>query len=120
VSPETVIVFRVHKSNPPRMEEENWFTMTLERCKSGLWKITWIGDADRRTHYAAAGIPDALIPEASRVLRASICSSSNIHREAPNEWRTPDAETMWKRLMTRGLARYLPGDDRYVCDTAET
>src|SRR5258708_29762456 len=75
--PEKIVRFLVHKSNPSKMNEENWFEMSLELCGERSWKITHIGDAERRPHYAAAGIPDALIPEASRVLGAQIRSSSN-------------------------------------------
>ena len=115
---ETVITFRVHKSNPPKMLEENWFEMTLERCADGFWKITYIGDVERRAHYTAVGIPDALIPEASRVLGAAIRSSSNVGTKGTNEFRTQDADKMWTRLQTKGLARYLRTEDYYICDAA--
>ena len=118
IHPDRIIVFHVHKSNPPKMNEENWFEMTLELCGERLWKITHIGDAERRPHFAAAGIPDALIPEASRVLAAAIRSSSNRGAKRENEFRTIDADKMWKRLLRKGLARYVAGEDYYVCDGA--
>jgi hypothetical protein len=116
--PQSRISFCVHKSNPPKMLEENWFEMTIERCPDGLWKIIFIGDAARRLHYAVVGIPDALIPEAGRVLQAPLRSSSNIGMAGTNEFRTIDAEKMWKRLQAKGLARYEQTEDYYICDRA--
>jgi hypothetical protein len=114
--PETVVRFRVHKSNPPRMNAESWFEMALNRCEDGTWKITFIGDIERRPHYTAVGIPDALIPEASRVLGAAIRSSSNIKAKKESaEFHTVDAEKMWDRLRSKGLAHYIPPEDNYIC-----
>jgi hypothetical protein len=116
--PETVIRFRVHKSNPPMMNAESWVEMTLMRCEDRTWKITFIGDFERRPHYAGVGIPDALIPEASRALETAIRSSSNIKaKKDSDEFRTVDAEKMWQRLRGKGLARYILTDDYYVCET---
>jgi hypothetical protein len=64
------------------------------------------------------GIPDALIPEASRVLKSPIRSSSNVGTKRTNEFRTVQADKMWKRLRANGLARYLPTEEYYICDAA--
>jgi hypothetical protein len=118
VYPDAVIVFRVHRSNPPKMLEENWFEMTVERCSNGSWKITYIGDAERRPHYVAMGIPDALIPEVSRILQAAVRSSSKVGTNGANEFRTVQSDKMWKRLQDSGLARYVPTKDYYICEAA--
>jgi hypothetical protein len=78
--------------------------MTLERCTDGSCRITFIGDAERRADYAAVGIPDALNPEASRVLDAPIRSSSNTDAKSGDEFPTLEADKMWKRLRLKGLA----------------
>jgi len=92
--------------------------MRLECCSDG-WMITWIGDADRHPHYIAAGIPDALIPEASRILQAPIRSSSITCAKDANEFRSPSADKMWKRLCDAGVARYEEVGDHYVCNSGQ-
>jgi hypothetical protein len=109
----SVITFKVHKSNPPG--DDDSFDMNLARCPSGIYKITEVNHYDH-PHYSKMGIGDALIPEASRVLNAAIRSSSNRNPERPNEFRHPDAEKIWKRLMASGLARYCSVKDFYVHD----
>ena len=118
IYPEAKFWFRVHKSKQSKDAGEDWFDMTVERHDPGSWRITWIGNAGQLPEYSAVGIPDALIPEASRVLNAAICSSSTIGNEGTIEWRTEDAEKMWKRLVVKGLARFIEAERRYICDSS--
>lgn len=115
IRPLDVITFRVHRSNPPLPIEDHWFEMSLEKCPEGVFGITWIGDTEHRPHFKAMGIPDALIPEACRLLRVRIRSSLVRNNEGTNDYRTVDAEKMWKRLACKGLARHDPESLIYSC-----
>jgi hypothetical protein len=66
-----------------------------------------------RPWYSAKGIPDAVISEAARIF-GTIKSSSNRCKVRENECRNSDAEKVWLRLRTTGLAEYDEADDRYI------
>ncbi len=104
---------RVHRRNPPQYNGDDWFELHLTPFDERSLRITMI-ENKRKDWYRAKGISDAIIPEAARVLQKRIVSSSNRVRVKENEYRTEDAEKVWRRLVAKGLATYCDSSDRYI------
>lgn len=88
------------------------FQMTLKPLPDGRLRIDAI---TAHPSHREAGIPDSLLPELSRRLGKDVVSSSNRFAASPEEFRSIDAEKMWKRLVGKGLATYDEQQDRYSC-----
>lgn len=88
-----------------------WFVCSIRRLTPQRYRIDMI---DRmRREFGGLGIPDALLPKLCHLLEIEIVSSLADTRDA--EWRTDLAEEMWRRLVRKRIASYLPEQDRYVC-----
>ena len=96
----------MHKSNPPDENADDFFDMTLTRCPDGMYRIIAINNY-KKPHYIKKGIADAIIPEASRLLRAAVRSSLKVNPQDPSEFRSDEADGMWKRLMESGIALFV-------------
>jgi hypothetical protein len=107
------VIFRVHKSDPPE-KEDDFFELKLKRCSNGMYQIENI--IGHTSDYREVGIPDVLIPEASRVLKAAIRSSPKADTSDGSIWRTDEADTMWSRLRQNGIARYITDEDYFVVE----
>jgi hypothetical protein len=107
------VIFRVHKSDTPA-KADDFFELKLKRCSNGMYRIENI--IGHSSDYRAVGIPDALIPEAGRVLKAAIRSSPKVDTSDGSIWRTDEADTMWRRLRQNGIARYITDEDYFVVE----
>lgn len=88
------------------------FQMTLKPLLDGRFRIDAI---TAHTSHRKAGISDSLLPELSRRFGKAVVSSSNRFAATPEEFRSVDAEKMWRRLVGKGLATYDGQQDRYSC-----
>jgi hypothetical protein len=88
------------------------FQMTLKPLPDGRLRIDAI---TAHTSHRRAGIPDSLLPELSRRFGKNVVSSSNRFPASPEEFRSIDAEKMWKRLVQKGIATHDVQQDRYSC-----
>lgn len=106
--------FRVHLHDPPQSDTDDFFDMVLAPLGQNSVYVSMI-EHHSLPWYRSKGIPDALIPEAARVLGKTVFSSQSAKRSpSKDQYRTVCAEKMWKRLTTKGLARYDPREDRYL------
>jgi hypothetical protein len=93
-------------------DSRDWFELTLRECDEKTCQVSMITN-NNRDEYRSKGIPEALLPLASKVCgRILISSRQNVAGEA--EYRTECAEEMWLRLIEKGLACYDSSEDRYV------
>jgi hypothetical protein len=104
--------FYVHLRNPPETGADDFFSLSLDKLAEGAYRVDTMSH-HKRPWYSAKGIPDSVISEAARIF-GTIKSSSNRCRVRVNESRNSDAEKVWRRLCTDGLAKYYEADDRYV------
>jgi len=82
----------------------------FKRISGDTARTTWMGN-DFKPYYSGKGIFDAMIPEAAKVLGIKIVSSRK--KVEPGEWREPEAEAVWLRLIDKGLVRYDADRDEY-------
>lgn len=104
------VCVRVHLHDPPQVED-HWFDLVLKKLGDRRYRSDSIWA--NQPHYSKQGIPDALYPELCRRFDIEIWSSQTRSCEA--QYRTEDAEKMWKRLVTKGLATYVAESNLYVC-----
>lgn len=90
-----------------------WFVLSIRRIARGQYRIDIIESMVK--DFRAKGIPDAILPELCRRLQVEILSSVHLNPDDESERRTPEADRMWERLVTKGIASYLADCDRYVC-----
>lgn len=104
--------FRVYASQDA--SDREFFEFTVVEEEDDSLKITMMQN-NRDPRYTAKGIPDSLIPEIAKVMGRQIRSSSNRAgaRTDSNEHRTPAATKVWKRLESKGVARYDLDHDIY-------
>ncbi len=105
--------FRVHRRNPPDYNKDDWFVLGVIEFDEGSVRVDMIENRGKEW-YRAKGISEAIIIEASRVLGRRVVSSSNKVKVADNEYRTLDAEKVWRRLAAKGQAVYCSTTDRYL------
>jgi hypothetical protein len=111
IAPDDVVadaLLHVRVSPPPIATAVRWFDLVLRQQSPGIYRIDMI----QRNAFGGMGIPDTVIPELCRRLAVTICSSV---KSAGSEYRTEDADKMWSRLVSHNLARYIEGEDRFVC-----
>lgn len=65
----------------------------------------------RHQCFSAKGIPEAVLEYVKDTWKVDVCSSSN--QAGPTEYRTIDADKVWKRLVTARKATYSSQTDRY-------
>lgn len=104
--------FYVHLRNPPEPESDDFFSLSLDKLVTGVYRVDTMSHHER-SWYSAKGIPDAVISEAASIF-GTIKSSSNKCAIRDNESRNNDAEKVWLRLYAAGFAKYDEAEDRYV------
>lgn len=96
---------------PSDLDVGHWFDLTLHKRTPGSYRI---GTIDRnKREYGGRGIPDALLPDLAKRMEIRIWSSVKMNSADPSERRTDDADRMWKRLETKGLATWVEDEGRY-------
>ena len=106
-------LFRVY-ADPP-LQSGDFFDFEVEAVDNAetAFKIVMMNHY-LVEEYSGAGVPDAMIPEISRVLGKCVVSSSNKSR-TPGEYRTAKATKVWDRLVVKGVATYDEATDSYEC-----
>lgn len=94
----------------PRPPSNLTVIFTFTPIKANTLRQTAI-DHFEEPAYAAMGIPDVMLPEVKSVLKMEVESSPPDGVE-PGVFRSIRVEKMWKRLVEKGIAEYLP--DRRV------
>lgn len=104
-------VFRIM---PEDLEAIDWFEFSITKVNDSIGKVTAMAHNNLPV-YIAKGIPDKMIEEAHQVLNLEITSSSNkpSAKSFENEWRAPDADKVWNRLIKQGKAVYDLSIDTY-------
>jgi hypothetical protein len=105
------LTIRVARTNPPLVDED-WFEFTFVPVDQTRWRIDMI---DRRDQLWARrkGIIRAALTMAARECSATIVSSrAGVDGQA--EYRTIEAEAMWRGLQSARLAYYDDGERRWV------
>jgi len=94
------------------------FEFRVNEVNAETAKVMMINRHDEAA-YQAMGIPEALIEEASRILRRTIISSSNLSNAKifKNERREHSATKIWLRLEADNRARYDEINDIYIYQT---
>lgn len=107
--------FRVYEIN---VAQTYWFEFGITRVNGTTGKVTTM-DNMGKPQFIAMGIPDRMIEEASNVLELTIVSSSNNSefKFFGNEWRSPKATNVWKRLAKINNATYDVRRDIYTFAT---
>ncbi len=99
---------------PKDLNAKDWFEFAITMIDDKKGKITVMNNRSM-SEYVGKGIPDKLIEEASCVLSISISSSSNNarYKNFDPEWRTSDADKVWRRLISKNKASYDKNKDTY-------
>jgi hypothetical protein len=84
-------IFRVYKYDQPE-QRDDFFELRLKRCPNGVYQIDVI--RGHTSEFRGVGIPDSLIPAASRMLKAAIRSSPKLDPGDGSVWRNDDADKM--------------------------
>ncbi|TCI93805.1 hypothetical protein [Tenacibaculum sp. M341] len=93
-------------------EEDDWFDFKIAFINTNLIKVTDMFASNNR--HRKKGIPEALILEVKKLYKdKKIISSSNKQQLIAGEWRKPDADKVWKRLIKKSFAKYNPYTDTY-------
>lgn len=100
--------FRVYAT--PTLISGEFFELSLKVISGDMAKIIAIHN-NGEDAYKAKGIPEALLPFASKVTDKKIVSSSTNDEDG---YRTPDATKMWERLCRKGLAEKDEDNDRFL------
>ncbi len=96
---------------PENMQFNEWFELSVLDLNGNEGKVVMMNH-HKRPEYIAMGIPERLIEEANIQLDLTIKSSSN--KLGVGEYRTPNAEKVWERLVERDLAEYNDETDEYT------
>lgn len=93
----------------------DWFEFAITVINPTVGKIT-VMDNRNMKQYRGKGITEKMIEEAANVLGLTIISSTNNpqKKSLSTEWRTPAADIIWDRLITKGRATYNEQDDIYT------
>lgn len=70
--------------------------------------------------FKKKGIPEYLIPTVAKDINKKILSSKKDNRTKKSEYRTPDAEKFWKRMVEKKKAIYRHEMDQYEFVSEET
>lgn len=106
---ESELSFYVTRVDPPPTTED-FFELTLREVAPSTFQVVQINHHSQ-TDYIGAGIPATLLPLVANMLDAQIRSSSNANGQS--EYRTPQADKMWRRLVDAGQATYDAVPDIY-------
>jgi hypothetical protein len=97
----------IYRIIPGAIDAIDWFEFSVVKIDDQRGKISDMNTyGDKR--YKMKGIPDKMIEEAARTLKLQIISSTNnpAFKVLYTEWRSPDADKVWQRLVSRGIANY--------------
>ncbi len=106
------IIFRVI---PADLMTEDWFELSVIKIDDTSGKISAMVN-NTIPELSGKGVPDRLIEIAASQLNLKIISSSNkpSSKKLDTEWRTPDADNVWDRLVLQNKATYDPDLDIYT------
>ena len=93
-------------------ECEDFFEFKVEDFDENYVRIDTMTNHGKH-EYKNKGIPEYLIPIVAKELNKKILSSVEDARPIRAEFRTPDAEKFWKRMVTKNKAIYHEKKDRY-------
>jgi hypothetical protein len=115
-------LFLVYDRPESKDLRENGFELKYKVLEDGTWRQAGIHHHSLEK-YSAKGIPDAMLPEISRLHDVTIVSSptrgeSGIGQEDVR--RSDDATKMWKRLCSNGIAEYDQESDVFTLRKAHT
>jgi len=96
---------------------DNWFEATVKPLNKNSVCLSSI-QHNYDNNYSAKGIPDALLPRIVEELNMNLFSS--IKFSDNGEFRTDDAEKMWRRLVSNGVAEYDNSKNRYCISMSPT
>ena len=95
-----------------------FFVACTDKASQGSFHMPNLGRKENfvwNYSFMACGYLFNLIPEASRLLRAAVRSSLKVNPQDPSEFRSDEADGMWKRLMESGIALFVrAGATTYV------
>jgi hypothetical protein len=103
-------------TTPEPLPSGELFQLTLTSVDRSTVRVTMM-NAHNEPAYHGAGIPDAVLPEAARLLGRNVVSSRNKGERPGSEYRTASATKVWERLRSRGLAVYDAATDTYWLST---
>lgn len=97
----------VFKIIPAIEDVDDWFEFSIVKINDATGKVSAMNN-NREKKYMAKGIPNKMIEETAEVLMLQIISSTNNEsfKLLYTEWRSLDAEKVWKRMVKEGRAEY--------------